>query len=222
MIDIWHAMVNRFDNLLQLSKVKELCFFCRSPMQALLTSFMEPPRRGISTLNVPIKDEKFSFDINHTTESYSVQGKALIDLKTNVFSFVPSAISPTPFADFHLACEAFRGFDPHMEIACLNKKCKREYHLCSNIFWMFFDTDLTNIDRRLDTVGRISTAINVVYESFRIDNFIVQNNIDRKLTSIYSRSNENVEPLVVMPMLDFEKLGSKKLLTRIKTLVVWT
>lgn len=204
-------MQKHYSNILEFTKVKETCLFCQSPLRAVLTNFIGPRKNGIPIINAPLKDDKFIFDLRHTTETYSIEARGIIDINTNVLKFEITNPTETPTTDQALARQAFGDLKPHVELYCPNKRCDVKYNLCSDVFtW-----------RHSAIRGDKIMPLKLYLECFKTGKLNVQNDCFQNMTFIYSIANEDADPISV-PMLDFEEMGRDKLLVRIKTLVVWS
>jgi hypothetical protein len=203
-----------FDTILEFTKIKEGCLFCQAPLRTVLTNFINPRKARIPVINAPLQDEKFIFDINHTTATYSIEAKGTIDIKENILSFEITNPSETLNIDMLLAKKVFIDFHPHVELYCANKKCEVKYNLCSDVF---------AVEHVKDTDEARWKILPIIFylECFKTSTINVQNDQYWKKTFIYSVSNEDAEPITI-PMLDFEKMGPSKLLTRVQTYTVWS
>lgn len=205
-------MHKHYSNILEFTKVKERCLFCQSSLRTVLTNFIGPRKSGIPIINAPVKDDKFIFDIKHTTETYSIEARGTIDITTNVLTFDNSRSTETPNADQLLAWQAFQDLKPHVELYCPNRECKVKYNLCS---------DVLVTRQKAYAIGWKMAPLKLYLECFKTNKLNVQNDCFQNMTFIYSITNEDADPISV-PMLDFEKMGKDKLLTRVQTLVVWS
>jgi len=199
-----------FDNILEFTKLKEKCLFCRGPLRACLTNFIGYRKNGLPILNEPIENGRFVFFINHTTQNYDVQADVVIDAVNNKLILTLPEGSLTEELDQYVAIQAFDDLRPHIELSCINKFCKNQYYLSTSIF---------RIGNIFNNKWIISPP-KLFLESFRTNSLLVQNDWLREETNIYFIANEDAEPIKVS-LMDFEEMGSEKLLTRIQTYVVF-
>jgi hypothetical protein len=202
-----------FSNILEFTKLRDKCFFCEGPLRASLTNYINPRDSGsLPVLDATISSGRFSFQVNHTTQSYDIKADGVIDITNNKLVFVLPADSEMPFLDQHVAKQAFVELRPHIQLACNNRKCKYKYALSS---WGL------DAKRPSDISAWEIQPLKLFYETFRSGNLIVQNDWLIETTYIYSRLNTEADP--IRPgFIDFEAMGKEKLLTRIRTLVTFS
>lgn len=194
-------------------KVKERCFFCQTPLRVILTNFIGVHKDGIPIINSHLNGNQFRFDISQTSATFEVKAKVVIDIETSALIFENVNFrTSTPALDQYVVKQVFEDLKPHVELYCSNKKCKTKYHLCSDVFKL---ARLSSVD------AWMVKPFKLFLESFRSDNLNVQNDWLRKVTNIYSLKNTEADPIVV-PIIDFEDMGKDKLLTRIKTIAVFS
>jgi hypothetical protein len=201
-----------FPSILEFTKLKEKCLFCEHPLRACLTNFIGLHKNGLPYLNATIDQARFSFLINHTTETIDVKAQGVIDIVTNKLVLTVPPDSNTPSIDQQVARQAFIELKPHIELRCYNKKCKNRYTLSSYIL------DAQKIP---GIVAWQIAPVKLFLETFNTNRLIVQNDWIKKDTNIYSIINEESDPIKV-PFMDFEAMGKDKLLTRISTLVTFS
>jgi hypothetical protein len=201
-------LIKQFDTISAFTQQKKTCLFCGSSLRASLTNYSIP--RGsvsIPTLNITSEQGKFVFELRHTTQNYDIQASGILDEENNTLIFTPSSDSKTPIIDQYTIKQAFIDMKPNIELGCYNSKCKNKYTLSSFV---------------LDILGGPSSwsvlPLKLWLESFRTHNLIVQNDWLQETTHIFSRVNDNADPIKVSFM-DFEAMGPAKLLMRVSTIV---
>ena len=206
-------MQKKFDTILDFTKLRDKCLFCETPLRAALANYINPRENSLPVLDVTINSGRFAFQIKHTTQSYDIKADGVIDIRTNAMVFTLPVDADMPFLDQHVAKQAFVDLKPHIELSCPNSKCKNEYSLSSHF--------LTAVRLQKVNAWMISPPIRLFLETFRAGNLVVQNDWIVERTNIYSRLNEDADPIKV-PFMDFEAMGKTKLLTRVQTLVTFS
>jgi len=197
---------------LEFTKLRDKCLFCGGLLRASLTNYINPKENGLlPILDATISDGKFEFQIKRTTQSYDIRADGVIDIRANALVFTLPADSETPLLDQHVVKQAFSDLKPHIELVCNNKKCKNEYSLSSYII---------DIIRLKQVNAWMILPVRLFLETFKTNKLVVQNDWVTEKTHIYSRLNEDIDPLKV-PFMDFGAMGKTKLLTRIQTLVTF-
>lgn len=206
-------MQKNFDNILDFTKLKDKCIFCRQPLKACLTNFIGLRKGGLPTLNAAITSGRFNFEIKHTTESYDISAIGTVDIRTNTLVFTLPQNSDMPFLDQHVARQAFIDLKPYIDLHCTNKKCKQNYSLASYY--------IHEINKLSGSSAWSIGSLKLFLESFVTNKLVVQNDWFKENTSIYSLINEDADPIKT-PFMDFEAMGKDKLLTRVQTLVTFS
>ena len=164
-------------------------------------------------LNVPVNSSRFQFQVKHTTQSYDIKADVTLDVVSNTIVFTLPNGSDFPYLDQRVARQAFIELKPYFDLHCSNKKCKNKYSLAS--YYMF------GIDKIPDSSAWTIAPLKLFIESFVTNNHVVQNDWFRETTIIYSKTNEDSEPIKV-PFMNFEEMDKDKLLNRISTLVTFS
>ncbi len=183
-------------------------------MQVSLTNFIGFRDKSIPILNERFDNGRFSFNINHTTESYDISARAVIDTTANILVLKLSDKSVTEHLDEYVAKQALDDLKPYIELYCPNKKCKYEYYLASYILKI-------NHTFILKDPCWLIEPPSLFLESFNTHSVVVQNDWIKGETNIYSIAHEDAKPIKV-PIIDFEGMGKDKLLTRISTYVTFS
>lgn len=216
----------KYANIQDFSTIKEKCIFCETKMRVHLSNFLGLRPSGMPLFNSPIKNGKITFDIDRTTDSGSLQATGVIDILTNDVSITASTDMDLSeiadrarrelyeFGEQHFAALAFNQMSPHIELYCPNKKCKLQYTLSSDII----------VCRRDHSERKWTIDPFILFqETFATSTLWVQNDYFYNRTNIYPLENSNfaTEPIKV-PLMDFNSMDKDKLLTRVKTLVVFS
>jgi hypothetical protein len=204
-------MSELFPNIVDFIRVRERCFFCGAKLRCRLSNFIGIRESGMPLLNSPLEEGKFIFDISRTSPSYTVEAVGTLDIHNNKLFFDMKGLEyQTLTTDNMVAKETFIDLRPHIQLYCPKRKCPYQYTVASNIF-------------RAGQIegGWLVFPFKLYYESFVSGKLWVQNDYVSSRTNIFSIMNEEAEPIVV-PLLDFNAMGKDKLLTRIKTLVVFS
>jgi hypothetical protein len=206
-------MTTMFPNIADFLKVRETCFFCGAQLWCRLSNLVGIREGGLPLINAPLKDDHFTFRIDQVTPSYMIKAEGSIDVRDNlmVLKVEPSgAENPTPTIDEQATKQTFIDLRPCVQLYCPKKNCPQEYSIVSDTF------------RAGQTVGGwLILPFKLYYESFISGSLWVCNDYIGSRTQIFSRSNEQAKPITV-PLMDFEAMGSKKLLNRVKTIVVFS
>jgi len=204
-----------FDNILEFSKIKDKCIFCDHSLNCELTSFNDLKESVIPSLNVPIKNNSFSFRINHTTENYDIKADIIIDIISNKIKISIPEYLMTSLLDKYVAINALHDMKPCINVYCNNKLCKNKYSIVSHIL------DIRSYENYLFGTDWEVMPIKLYLEFFKTNKFLVQNNWIIRDTSIFSLQNTNSIPIKI-EMLDFEAMGPLKLLQRVNTIIVFS
>ena len=192
--------------------VKGRCIFCQTALRKVLTNFIGIGKDGIPVLNTQIENDIINFNVDWTTDYYSIAAKGQLDINTNVLTFTSDKEDATFLVADVRPLDAFSKMKPHMELYCPNKKCKMKYTISSDVF-VFTNSNSPGSSWKINTPS-------VWMETFIIGNLWVQNDWVYSKTNIYSRNNPDANPITV-DLIDFESMSKEKLLTRIKTLVTF-
>jgi hypothetical protein len=201
-----------FDTILDFTKIKDKCLFCNSPLRACLTHFMSWRKCDLPAIHSVIKNGKFSFPMNITTDSYSIKSDCVVDAATNKLTInIPESL--TGAVDQHLVRDNINGLTPYIELYCPYKLCKKQYYLAS------YKLDIKFYQDEDSWYWNILEP-KLFLESFKTNNFLVQNDWIREETNIYSITNEDAEPIKTS-LIDFAALGDN-LINRIQTIAVFS
>lgn len=182
-------------------------------MRVTLTNFLGVTSTGIPSIKASMIDKHFNFHIKHTTPSFSVSADVVINAEKNVLLFSKCTDGTMLTNDTYKISNAFEDYRPHIELYCPNKQCGLNYHVLSK--WM-----------KLTTIPSVKGAYLIrpfgfMLEGVRIKNYVVHNDLQEKVTWIYSRNNEDAEPLRTS-LIDFATISKDKLITRIQTIVTFS
>lgn len=204
-------MQKQFDTILDFTKLRDKCLFCEGSLRVRLTNYLNPLEGGLlPVLDAPVENGRFTFQIKHTTQDFDIKADGLIDITNNTLFF--TLLSGSDLLDQYVAKQAFMEFKPHIELICNRNKCKNKYVL---------STYSMDIKRSFNANVWHISPLKLFLESFKTNTVVIQNNWMKEETVIYSRLNENAEPLKV-PFMNFEEMGPEKLLNRIKTIIIFS
>lgn len=206
-------MTDKFESILEFTRLKKVCGFCKTPLRAHLTNFVGLVGTGIPIINSPLVGNRFEFKIEHTTPSFKINADVFIDADKNVVLFDNFTNGELPAIDEYVVRQTFEDYRPHIELYCPSKSCGLNYHISS--YWF-----------KLVKVHKVMGAWSIqpfglYLEGVRIRNYVVHNYANDKNTHIYSRNNEDAQPLEV-PLVDFSTMSKEKLITRIQTIVTFS
>ena len=206
-------MSDKFESILEFTKLRKECVFCKTPMRIQLTNFVGTNGTGIPIIKAFLEKGRFEFKIEHTTASFKINADVFIDASKNVVLFDNFTNGELPAIDEHLVKQTFEDYRPHVELYCPSKSCGLNYHVSG--FWF-----------KLVKLHRVKGAwtiqpFGLYLEGVRVRNYVVHNYASEKTTHIYSRNNEDAHPLEV-PLVDFSTMSKEKLTTRIQTLVTFS
>ncbi len=209
-------MKTHFKSVEEFFGVKERCVFCQSKLKIVFINFSRSVD-NIPIIKAKVRENKFSFNLKHVSDSFELDVKTEIDIKTNVLKFSCTEENDPWKLDLEkdkdrqrLAQQVFENLGPHVELYCPNRKCKMKYHICSDIFKLMRDEDQLKIK-----------SIRLYMESFVLPKLWIQNDWIFSSTNIYSTVNLDADPLRT-PLLDLESLGKIKIINRINTLVTFS
>jgi hypothetical protein len=202
----------RYPNIIDFLKVRETCLFCGATLWCRLTNFSRHEGDDLPILNAPLKDNFFTFSIDHTTPDYTVRAEGNIDIRNNLMLLQvesPAPESSTPVVDVLVANQTFFALQPHIQLYCPKKDCPQQYTVASDVL----KVDLS--DERW-----LIRPFSLFYESFVTGTLWVGNDYLQNATYIESIKNDSANPIMV-PLMDFQAMGSKKLLLRAKTIAIF-
>lgn len=205
--------MDKFDIITDFVKCKEFCVFCNTPLKAVITNYVGVSGHGIPVINAPLKNDRFEFNIKHTTPNFDAKADVTILIDQNTLFFDNFTNGEFPSIDEHLIRSVFESYGPHFELFCPSRKCGMGYYISS-------------LPIRLTKIHTVAGMWNIApfgmfNESVKIGSYIVSNNWAKKQSLIYSRKNIEASPITV-PMVDFTTTTKEKLITRIKILVTFS
>lgn len=201
-------MINKYSSIEDFLNCETNCFFCDKPLQRRITHFRHD---DLPIINAPVRDNAAIFSFRHTTPTFDLQVKGKIDTKTNVITFTCEDSSgftddDMPTFNRNLARQVFSSMLPHAQLYC---NCKYCYTVASDVFKV-----------KQSEPDDIIKPVDFFYESFVLGNLWVQNDYSKGKTYIYARNKG--DSAITCPIIDWKAMGHEKLLTRIKTLVVFS
>lgn len=204
-------MINKYLSIEDFLSCKTSCFFCDKPLGRRVTHF-QSSFNELPIINAPIKNNIAVFPFRHTTASFDLHAKGRIDTRNNILTFtfkdaVAEGLEYTPNINNSLAMSVFSSMLPYAQLYC---NCKYRYTATSSVFKM-----------KQSEPDYIIEPLAFFYESFVLSNWWIQNNYWNNKTNIHARNKESAPP-ITCPILNWEEMGREKLLTRIKTLVVFS
>jgi hypothetical protein len=206
-------VIDKFESILEFSKLRQECVFCKTPLRVHLTNFIGFTETGMALIKAPLKDGKFEFKIEHTTPSFTINSDVFIEANKNVLIFSNFTNGELPSIDEHLVKQTFEDYRPHVELYCPSKKCGLNYHLWSQ---------LIKLKKVHPVAGMWSVEpFGLILEGARVKNYVVHNDWLKNKTYIYSRNNEEAKP-IQSTLVDFTTLDKEKLITRIQTIVTFS
>ena len=206
-------MLDKFSSIIEFTKFKKECVFCKTPLRAVLTSFLGVRGTGVPVVKSYLQDGKFSFHINHTTSNFAIDADAIIDASANVILFSNFTNGELPAIDEYVVKQTFEDYRPHVELYCPSNKCGLMYHLSGD--WL-------RLNKIPSVVGAWTiNPFKLYLEGAKVKSYIIHNYLEDNMTSIYSTKNEDSRPLEV-PMIDFSIMDKTRLTNRVLTLVTFS
>lgn len=206
-------MTIAFSNIEDFININKKCLFCDSNLEVILTNLIGYKNNGASIISSYLDGDHFKFKLPNNNSSAAItNGK--INIKTNLLTFdIPCNITNLENELLFLK-NYFSKLYPHLEIYCPNKKCscKYSYYLCSDTFK--FDTKIYNN-------SFVINKISLFMESFRYNNFWIQNNFFNKKTNIFMKNNPDANPVEV-DFIDFTNIHKNKFLNKIKSIILFS
>jgi hypothetical protein len=206
-------MTDKYPHIIDFLKVRETCLFCGAKLWCRLTNFSRHEGDDLPILNAPLKDNFFTFSIDHTTPDYTVRAEGNIDIRSNIMLLQVESLTPelsTPTIDVFVSYQTFIDLKPHIQLYCPKKDCSQQYTVASDV-----------LKADLSDEGWLIRPFPLFLEGFVTGTLWVGNNYLQNTTYIESIKNDSANPIMV-PLMDFKTMGSKKLLTRVKTIAVWS
>jgi len=201
-----------YDNIRDFSNIKENCIFCNNKLQLFLKNYTFGPENKFPTLLSKCIEDSFSFKINYCSHYVSVKADGYINIINNIVSFYNINFDTDyDYNEDEAIKFAFYSLNPHIELSCVNKKCKYNYFISSTTFG---STELIN--KSNDEKWKVPN-IYLSQEAFNLDKFFVMNTSGNK-TYVYSTRNVEQIPLEINKI-DFSSLKKEILFTKIRTSV---
>lgn len=205
--------MDKFDTIIEFVKSREHCVFCKTPLRTVITNYVGVSGQGIPIINAPLKDDRFEFQIKHTTPDFDAKANVVILTSQNTLFFDNFTNGEFPAIDEHLIRRVFEDYGSHFELYCPSKKCGLSYYLAG---WPI------KLKKNHPVAGMWHIEpFGMFTESIRVGSYVVANDWSLQLSCIYSRKNIEAKPILV-PMVDFSTMSKEKLITRIKTLVTFS
>lgn len=196
-------MQTKFNYIEEFLSIRDRCIFCNTKLDFVFTNYfgVEP---SLPLIKAKWKDNSFSFDFKYTTFSGDTDNFINIDTKHNVITL----------SGQHklYAIRQLSELSPHVELQCLNRKCKMNYYLCSSIF-KFREEEID--DYRVN-------PIKLEYESFNISKYWVKNDYFNKTTDIFSTLDDYNHKPIIVPMIDIHSMSGDKIKNKILTLITFS
>lgn len=198
-------MQETFQSIAEFIKIREHCVFCSSKLKPVLTNFI----LGVSIpiINAKVLNNKFSFNLLCTKESFSISVNVTIDIHTNILQF-----SILDIEEYELAKTVFADYKPHVKLYCPSKKCKMKYNISSDVFRYDYTSEPSQLKVR---------PFMLYMESFVLDRLWIQNDWINNYMNIYSQVHFNAAPIRA-DLLDLEEMGKEKIINRVRTLVTFS
>jgi hypothetical protein len=201
-------MIRTLGTVKDFLKIREKCIFCQTPLTPMLANAMGVSGlagRGIPKLKANLENNCFTSSLKYYGDRVSFEGTVVIDLDRNTVWY---RHDNTFLVSLNDVLDTFKDMHPYIQLGCENKKCKLDYSLNSDPF--NFDLDLS-----IYPVGPFT-------ESFTFDNLWVCNHYLHDYTMIYHKNNLIGATPLVVDWIDFNSFAPSKLLTRIKTISVFS
>jgi len=201
-------MIRTLGTVKDFLKTKERCIFCETLLTPMLVNAIGVSGlagRGIPKLKANLENNCFTSPLKYYGERVSFEGTVVIDVDRNTVWY---RHDNTFLVSLNDVLNIFMDMHPHIQLSCENKKCKLNYYLTSDQFKL--DHDLTIY------------PIGLFTECFTFDNLWVCNHYLHDYTMIYHKNNLIGAAPLVVERIDFNSFAPSKLLTRIKTISVFT
>lgn len=200
----------KFARIEEFASIRHNCLFCNTKLTFVFTTTFGTAKPAIPLIKSKCKDNSFEFKLVYNSANLNIDTVVYLDAKTNEAFFGKEIHSSHASA----AISALEGLSPHVELQCLNKKCKMNYYLCSSLFHfnMTWSTETPEIFFNI-------RPFRLEWECFNVSKLWVKNDYPNKTTDIYSTVDDfNHKPMMI-PMLDFKSMDSSKIANKILTMV---
>src|SRR5512143_3702504 len=103
-------MTDKFESILEFTKLKRECVFCKAPMRVILTNYVGLTTSGIPIIKAHLKNNQFEFTIDHTTPEFRIKADVIINAEKNVLVFNNYTNGELPAIDEYLVRQTFEDY----------------------------------------------------------------------------------------------------------------
>lgn len=190
---------------------RQKCIFCNKPLQLILAQLILNDSNPIS--NHLSKNNDYVFSIED--DLGDVESIVYMDLNKNIVNLKLSESfeKEVPELDSYDYLMLFMEDPPYLELKCTNTACKKEYGITSEVL---------NFTRIPKVFGTLSfDPIELSFESFKINNYVVMADWQDNVTKIYHVDNADSMPIKTT-FIDFSLIKKDTISNKIRTLVTFS
>jgi len=210
--------VVEFQSITEFVNFRKNCIFCQRPLRVSLNNFLGID--GVTSIDSVLVGRYFNFTMEYSSRYTNYKTKVAVnidaDQSTLLFDYKPDTKGDkvdVAIGEYEVK-ERFEDLNPLLVSECTSQECGMGYYLCSNAL---------KLPWCLSTVEKIWKIgdFHVLIEGFKTKSSVIQNDMVRGETMIYSAERET-DPLIVFPMIDFKSMNKERLINRIQTIVTFS
>jgi len=188
-----------FNTIKDFIKIKEKCPFCKINLTPILTDYNGG--KYLPRVNSKLTNDNFIFNFEYYSRTFNVQTKVIVNIIDNSVYFKE--------ANSYDVVDLFESIVPYIQLSCENKLCKMKYYCASSIFHFILDNDNKITISPICFMAESCSNNNLCVYSYPADN----------ISHIFTKKCSTP---IQTQYLDFELYGKEKLLSRVKTLIVFS
>lgn len=199
--------------------IKEKCAFCNEPLKPNLSCYSSHLNtwKNTPTIISKFNNNNCNFDINYDSISVHIKANVSVNLDSDELSF--NVDPDSYYHNNYVFCnssiiDVLSHLKPYIILECNNRKCKMNYYICSNSFYIYSCLD----DKCFIKPFRL------YYDACTIDKYWVQNDWIYNKTNILRLQKPDSDGIKI-PLIDLvnsKKIDKDKFCSRIRTIVTFS
>lgn len=187
-----------FETIKDFISIKDECPFCSHKLVPILTNYTF--QNKIPLVNSKLNNDQFTFNFKYNSYNLDIISKGNLDINSNLLNFDIDE-SSTENAHEHIE-GAFLNLYPHIELSCINRKCKTNYYISSSIFYSF---------------NFKIFPVSIADECCNLSSYFILNPSSKDYSNIYTKNNNTP---IQTQYIDFNT-DKDKIINRIKTIIAF-
>ena len=193
----------KFNYIEEFLNIRQKCCFCNIKLDFIFTNHFGVARPAIPLIKCHIINDEFIFRFKYDSFNLNIDSLIAVNVKTNSICY--------PGNRFEIV-KKLQELSPHVELQCINKKCKMNYYLSSSSFKIYE----TNIGKYVIEPFRLE------WEAFNVSKYWVKNDYPNKTTDIFSTTDDFNHKPIIMPLIDLQSMSGDKIKNKILTVVTFS